>query len=180
MGSHGSGTRAKDDLAATAEVQAILEALRRIVQVLRVTSRTAERRHGVSAAQLFVLHVLALDGSVSVNGLAQRTLTHQSSVSVVVARLAAAGLVRRSRSRSDRRRIEVTLTERGRSVLRRVPEPAQAHLFAALSSMPAAERRALAHGLGTLVQGMGISDGVAEMFFEDHPGAGSPRRARRP
>jgi len=55
------------------------------VQALRVSSRAAERDVGLSAAQLFVLDRLAgADQALCVNELAQRTLTHQSSVSVVV------------------------------------------------------------------------------------------------
>lgn len=163
---------------ATAEIQAIVEALRRIVQALRVTARTAERRHAISAAQIFVLHLLEQQGPASVNELAERSFTHQSSVSVVVARLAAAGLVARQQSAEDRRRAVVAIAPRGRSLLRRIPEPAQARLFAALARIRPAERRALANGLAVLVREMGIDEGTAGMFFEERS-ARRPARARR-
>jgi DNA-binding MarR family transcriptional regulator len=162
-----------------ADTRAVLEALRRLVQALRVTARDAESRHGVSAAQLFILHLLEQDGPASVNDLAGRSFTHQSSVSVVVTRLAAAGLVVRTRSASDARRAEVALTARGRALLRRVPEPAQARLLSALAGVAPAERRALARGLGALVREMGVADGVAGMFFEDGAGRGGARREVR-
>jgi len=161
--------------ATAAETRIVLEALRRVVQALRVTARDAELRHGVSAAQLFVLHLLARDGPASVNELAERSFTHQSSVSVVIARLAAAGLVARDRSTEDRRRAVVALTSSGRALLRRVPEPAQTRLVAALASVTATERSALARGLEALVREMGIADGRTGMFFEE---VTTRRRAR--
>ena len=152
--------RAADD------TRAVLEGLRRVVQALRVTARDAEQRHGLSAAQLFVLHLLERDGPASVNALAARSFTHQSSVSVVVTRLADAGYVERRRAEDDARRAEVALTARGRALLRRVPEPAQSQLVSALARVAPVERRALARGLVALVREMGIADGAAGMFFE--------------
>jgi DNA-binding MarR family transcriptional regulator len=160
------------------ETRVVLEALRGVVQALRSTARAAERRHGLSAAQLFVLHLLERDGPASVNELAQRSFTHQSSVSVVVSRLAQAGLIVRDRSTADRRRASVSLTARGRAAVRRAPEPAQARLVVALERMTPARRRALARGLAALVRGMGVAGETAGMFFEDGAGRRSAAASR--
>jgi DNA-binding MarR family transcriptional regulator len=157
------------------ETRAVLEALRRVVQALRVTARDAELRHGISAAQLFVLHLLAGDGPASVSELAERSFTHQSSVSVVITRLATAGLVARGRSSDDRRRAVIALTPKGRGLLRRVPEPAQTRLVTAVARVSAGERRALARGLVALVREMGIAAGLADMFFEETAARGQVR-----
>ena len=69
------------------EVQAVLDGVRRIVHALRASSRRAEQDYGLSGAQLFVLQRLADAPALSVNELAARTHTHQSSVSTVVAKL---------------------------------------------------------------------------------------------
>jgi hypothetical protein len=82
----GSNTIREDD------TQKALDALRRIVQVLRESSRWAERHVGLSGAQLFVLQTLGEAPAASVNDLAGRTHTHQSTVSMVVARLVERGL----------------------------------------------------------------------------------------
>jgi len=112
------------------DVTTALDAIRRIVQALRVSARSAERRLGVSGAQLFVLHALADEPARSLNDLAARTYTHQSSVSVVVDRLAKRRLISRSRSPQDGRRIVLELTPSGRSLLRASPEVAQIRLEA--------------------------------------------------
>jgi MarR family transcriptional regulator, lower aerobic nicotinate degradation pathway regulator len=152
--------------AAEADVQAALDGIRRLVRVLRLSDRQSEREAGVSAAQLFVLQKLAEGPAPSVNDLAERTLTHQSSVSVVVGRLVERGLVVRSPSRQDGRRREPRLTLTGRALLRRSPRPAQLRLIRALRALGPAETRALARLLGRLVAGMGAASQPAAMFFE--------------
>jgi DNA-binding MarR family transcriptional regulator len=153
-----------------------MDAIRRIVRALRETSRAAEQRFGLSAAQLFVLHQLDGRGAQTIGELAAATATHQSSVSVVVQRLVDAGLVKRTTSSSDRRRRQVALTPRGKKLLGRVPDLAQERLLAGLAALPPAELRQLADHLTALVAAMGAEGEPATMFFED----GAPPRARSP
>ena len=155
-----------------------LDALRRIVQSLRISARAAERLHGISGAQLFVLQLLAEDGPHSVGSLATRTYTHQSSVSVVVSRLAARGLVVRRDGADDARRTEVALTARGRMLLRRAPEAAQTRLITGLQRLTANERRMLANGLAALVLAMGARSEAQALFFEE-PNRAKVRAKRR-
>jgi DNA-binding MarR family transcriptional regulator len=147
----------------------VLQAIRRMVHALHVASRAAERDYGLSAAQLFVLQKLAENRAISLNDLAARTLTHQSSVSVVVQRLVARGLVHRAVAGEDRRRIVLSLTARGRAIARRLPEAAQHRLIAAVQRLPASQRRDLARLLERVAD---TAAGRLEppLFFEDaHP-----------
>ena len=102
----------------------ILDSIRRIVQLLRESSREAEAL-GLSGAQLFVLRTAADSPGLSVGALAERTRTHQSSVSVVVARLVEQGLLERSTAPDDSRRAEVRLTPEGLQRIRSAPATAQ-------------------------------------------------------
>jgi len=151
----------------SAEVRAVLEAIRHIVRVLRVASRAAEKRVGLSGAQLFVLQVLADRDTLSLGELAERTFTHQSSVSVVVGRLVERGLVRRRRSTADARRLEVTLTPAGRVLAARAPAAVQGRLISGLERLDPEDRRVLARTLGSLLVEMGIGEEAATMFFEE-------------
>jgi DNA-binding MarR family transcriptional regulator len=157
------------------ETSRILDDLRRIVRVLRESSRTAERELGVSGAQLFALKVVAQVPSLSLGEVAVRTRTHQSTVSVVVKRLVAAGLVRKVADDDDARRVVLQVTERGRALLRRAPEAGQERLLAGLARLPQARRTALAAHLGELAIAMGLEGEPAPMFFEDAPRRRSPR-----
>jgi DNA-binding MarR family transcriptional regulator len=160
---------------AAQEVQSALDSIRRLVQFLRLSARAAERA-GLSAAQLFVLHELAEGPALSVNDLAARTLTHQSSVSVVLRRLAARQLVTRRRAGDDGRRVEVTLTVRGRAAVQRFPETSQERLIAGLGHLASPHRRGLARGLSALLTTLEIPAAEpAAMFFEEP--AGRSRRS---
>jgi DNA-binding MarR family transcriptional regulator len=159
------------------EVTAILDDLRRIVQVLREASRDAERHLGVTGAQLFVLKALLETPRLSLNELAERTHTHQSTVSVVAKRLVDRGLVTRSVSPHDGRRIELSLTVRGRRLLARSPLAAQDQLIAGVDALGPAERRGLAVALRRLAEAMRVGDEAPVMFFEEElRGAPHPRQ----
>lgn len=167
------------------DVRASLDAFRRIVQALRTSSRHVERHVGLSSAQLFALQQLALMPGASVNDLAARTFTHQSSVSVVVRRLVEQRLVAKMTAQDDRRRLRLALTEHGRAVLRRSPSPVQEQLIAGIASLPDAQRQMLAESLAEIAHMMSNGQrGPAPMLFEDHAPTGNgsrrPRRGRAP
>jgi DNA-binding MarR family transcriptional regulator len=147
--------------------QRILDSIRRIVRALRVASRRAESRFGLSGAQLFVLQALRDGSSLTINELAERTYTHQSSVSTVVTNLEEAGLISRTRSRTDLRRIEVRITAKGKKILRMRIELGQSRLVAGIAKLPNRERALLAALLERLVKESGFSDLPARMFFEE-------------
>lgn len=152
-----------------AEVREVLNSLRRIVRSLRVASRAAEQRVGLSGAQLFVLSCLSRYSPCSVNELAARSATDQSSVSVVVSRLVTLGHVRRVTSKTDRRRVELSLTRSGRALLLSAPEAAQDRLISALSQLKKSELGSLSRLLGKLVEGAEVSEQVPSLFFEEGP-----------
>jgi DNA-binding MarR family transcriptional regulator len=144
-----------------------LSALRQIVHSLHRASRSAERVHGVSGAQLFVLQLLADAPANSLNALAERTLTHQSSVSVVVSRLVGRGLVERKRSPDDGRRVELSLSPAGQALLAQAPAAMQLRLLESLRAMPKRDLRTLAGLLTDLVQTMGAGSESTGLMFED-------------
>jgi len=149
---------------ATAESD-VLSGVRRLERGLRLAARDAERATGLSAAQLFLLEKLSDAEASSIADLAARTHTDRSSVSVVVDRLAAAGLVKRSPSPEDRRRSETRITARGRAVLARAPLSPTAALVGALRGMAASKVRQLASVLAVLNEELGYTE--ATMLFED-------------
>jgi DNA-binding MarR family transcriptional regulator len=130
-------------------------------------------------AQLFVLNRLAEGKAMSLNELAARTLTHQSSVSVVVQRLIASGLVDSQVSQFDKRRVELRITEKGRRVLAKAPTAAQDRMIDALKKMPADRRKQLADGLNELVDLAGLARPFPGLFMEeDAAGIGAHRAGK--
>jgi DNA-binding MarR family transcriptional regulator len=167
---------------AAEETRVVLDSIRRLVQGLRVAARGAESELGLSGAQLFVLQKLGEEPRMSVNDLAERTFTHQSSVSVVVQRLVDKGLVRRDASEADRRRVELSLTPAGRKLLSRSPLASQERMIGAVTAMPPAARRQLAQRLAELVAAMGLDGEPVAMLFEGEtkkPEGKATKRAAR-
>jgi DNA-binding MarR family transcriptional regulator len=167
---HRAGKGAKAD--GTDDLRTALDAFRRIVQTLRTSARDVERRGRISGAQLFALQQLAASPGASVNELAARTFTHQSSVSVVVQRLVDRRLVAKVSGPNDKRRAHLAVTSEGAAVLRRSPDPVQARLVAAIEALSAPRRRMLAEMLSEIARTMNAPE-RAGMFFED-----GARRAR--
>jgi len=158
-------TRNETDVAE--QSREVLDAIRRLVQVIRRSAQAAERRVGLSAAQLFVLRKLAEVQILSVGELAIRTATSQSSVSEVVQRLVTAGLVQRQRSARDGRSVELSLSDAGRALVDKAPQAIQDHILEGLSRMPGRDRAELARLINNLLQETGIAQGPAKMLFEE-------------
>src|SRR3954468_712066 len=114
------------------DISRSMDAIRAIVRALRINTRAIELEIGISLAQLFVLQQVAQRPATSLNDLAERTATHQSSVSVVVRRLVDRGLVTRRADTADKRRVQIELTAAGEKLLTGAPETIQTRLMASL------------------------------------------------
>ncbi|MFL5574524.1 MAG: MarR family winged helix-turn-helix transcriptional regulator [Gemmatimonadaceae bacterium] len=154
-----------------------MNAVRRLVRALRVSSRAVERDVGISGAQLFVLRQLAASPGQSLTELVERTLTHQSTVSEVVARLVDRGLVRRRTAADDGRRHELALTARGRALLRAAPATVQSDLMDGFARLDPAQRRAVAAGLEAWLAAAGLAEVPPTLFFERSERGAKGRKA---
>jgi DNA-binding MarR family transcriptional regulator len=156
-----------------------MDALRRLVRALHVSTHALERDFGISAAQLFVLRQLAVTPRSSLGEVAARARTSQSSASEVVTTLAKRGLVARGRASEDRRRAALTLTAKGRAILERAPTTVQEQLLAGFERLDALRRRALLDGLESWLAESGLADVPSTMFFESSGAKGRGRAERR-
>lgn len=161
MASHTKTSRAD------ADGKRILNSIRQLVRALRLYDRESQTKHGISAAQTFVLHVLNDEEGLSLNDVAERTATDQSSASVVVQRLVDAGLVSRTPRKDDRRHVELRLTPRGRTVVKKAPPPAQQRILQTVSDLSARDRKAFAETFETFVETMGVRGPKTPMLFEE-------------
>jgi DNA-binding MarR family transcriptional regulator len=144
-----------------------MNALRSVVRALRVNTRAIELKMGMSLAQLFVLQQLADRPSDSLNDLAERTATHQSSVSVVVRRLVERGLVVRTPSAADKRRIEIDVTPAGRALLAEAPMTIQTQLIAGLGQLPMSQQTQLADLFEMWLRAAGVDLTTPPMIGEE-------------
>ena len=148
------------------DVRRVFDALRWIVRALRLAQTSRHGGAGLSAAQVFVLHVLKEHGPLSVVELADRTATDPSSVSVVVRKLNGRGLVGKRTSSTDRRKLNVALTQPGARAAAAVPVPLQQVLLERLAQLTPEQVATLAGLLERVAAPVGEA-APAPMFFQD-------------
>ncbi len=93
----------------------VLTAIRRITRAIDLHSHRLVRHHGLTGPQSLLLQRLEPRGEASIGELAGLLSLSQPTVSGIVDRLEKRGLVRRERSRFDRRRVMVQITGAGRA-----------------------------------------------------------------
>lgn len=158
----------------------IMNHFRRIVHALRSSHRAAGNLN-LTGAQLFVLNVVG-DAArpLSISEIAERTETDQSTVSVVASRMVERGLLIRKQSTSDTRRVELTLSARGRALKKKAPATVgQQRLAASMEALSARDARELLRILDRVVADMQIAEEPAEMLFSDERPAARRRSAKR-
>jgi homoprotocatechuate degradation regulator HpaR len=109
------------------------------MQLLRARGAVMERfrphlrKQGLTDQQGRILRVLAEAGRLEMSELAARTCIHPASLSRIVPRLHRKGIVRRAKIDADARRVLVSITARGRTVVEPVIRESE-RIYAALAA----------------------------------------------
>jgi DNA-binding MarR family transcriptional regulator len=128
----------KQDLDAMAVADSLRPTLLRLARELR-----RERIAGVSPHQVGLLAAIKYAPGVTVGELATSERVSTAAMSKRVTRLQRDGLVARTKSESDRRRVGLTLTDDGQRTLRRVRSRRTAWLASRLSALSPADLAAV-------------------------------------
>ena len=130
------------------EILALFRSLRR--GMLR-GARSELRRSGLTGAQLHVVSLLGTRGPLTLSELSGELQLGHSTVSGIVDRLQARGVVRRQQDPSDRRYTRVALTD---ELTRKVPSLVASgpgtRMISALAAAPPRERQTMRDGLALL------------------------------
>ena len=149
------------------DVEAVVGGLRRVVRALEIYSRDVQQRFGLTGPQLWAVKTQQRAGALPVSGLADALAVHQTSASILVARLEQRGLVRRARSPADRRVVLLSLTAAGERLAARAPEAAQGRLLHGLRRLRPSEVRSLRRAVDRIVALMEAEDVRATFFFAE-------------
>ncbi|MCR8547379.1 MarR family transcriptional regulator [Salipiger sp. P9] len=103
-----------------------LIALRRILRATELYERDLATAAGVSPATLRVMQIVQMKGgSATPKALATQMGVSQATITGLVDKLVKSGMAHRAQSETDRRQINVLLTEAGRRTLARAPDALQ-------------------------------------------------------
>ena len=113
--------------------------LRTTVSTLMRAAETAMRPHGLTSVQWAPLMIISRGGNPTAASLARDLNTDTGAMTRMLDRLEAKGLLQRTRSSTDRRVVELTLTEQGRALTTLIPHHLAAVYNAGLAGFTAEE-----------------------------------------
>jgi len=138
------------------EIADVLDNLRRVFKVVHRYSKRAEKVGGMTGPQVWAMKVLAESAPIRVTDLARRMYLHPSTVVGILDRLEQHAQVTRTRSEKDHRVVTVSLTEKGRETVSKVPQIAQGLLLKGLKDLSDGDLQTTSEGLRRLVEILGV------------------------
>lgn len=121
------------------QAQRILGSLRRILHTVDRNNQRICKTVGLTTAQLTCLRELSSAGELAIGELAKRVGSSGTTLTGVIDRMEAKGLVQRTRSPRDRRSVRLTLTEKGRASLSELPIATLDPFFESLKALSDAD-----------------------------------------
>ncbi|MDH2433233.1 MarR family transcriptional regulator [Pokkaliibacter sp. MBI-7] len=146
----------------------VLITLRRIIQAIDIHSRSLKKKSGLTTPQLLIMQAISKLGVVPIRALATQVNLSQATVTTIIDRLEAHGLVSRERSQEDKRKVHALLTDKGRQLLEQAPEPMQAHFVSRFKELPEWEKGMLVASLQRLADLMDAPD-ADDTFLTEEP-----------
>jgi DNA-binding MarR family transcriptional regulator len=154
----------------------IVDNIRRVFQAVNEYSKRAEKETGLTGPQLWAIKVIAEAGPIKVSELARRMYLHPATVVGILDRLEGRGLVERSRSKEDRRVVEIDLTEQGKDLVLQAPVVAQGILVNGLETLSDEDLLRIAESLDQLVNILGAQEIPPQLLLS--PEVNLPREVK--
>ncbi len=101
--------------------QEVLSLLRRIIRAIDLHSKQLEKTFGLTGPQLVVMRTISVHRDITVGGVARQVSLSQATVTNIIDRLETRGLVQRLRSSQDKRKVTVSITDKGQALLDQKP-----------------------------------------------------------
>ncbi len=139
----GAGTTGEHPRVQSAEIDAVLAAARVLVDVVAASIADVE----VTLPQFRILLMVATQGPLNLSAVAEGLDVHPSNATRACDRLVGDGLLDRREPESDRRHVEITLTDDGQRLVDSVMRRRRRAVAGVLSRMPTASRVALGPAL---------------------------------
>lgn len=140
----------------------VLRRFRIIFNAVRTHFRQIEKHIGIGGTQLWALSLIHAHPGIGVGELAQSMDIHQSTASNLVKALVEQGLVKTSRSTTDRRAVALTLMPEALRLINKAPGPFAGVLPDALANLDAQTLGRLDEDLARLITLLGADDKAAQ------------------
>ena len=138
--------------------QQIVAALRRIMRAVELHSRQLVEAIGLTGPQLATLQDASRLQPTSPSVIARAVHLSQATVTGILQRLESRGLIERTRSETDRRSVQITVTTAGEDLLKNAPSLLQDHFREKLENLDEWERLLILSTLDRVATLMGAED----------------------
>jgi DNA-binding MarR family transcriptional regulator len=128
----------------------VLVELRRIIRAAQISAQQLAREAGLTTSQIVVLDLLKSNGRMTPSQIAKAITLTQATITILLDRLQALGLVQRQRGEQDRRTVHVRLTEQGEQRLAHAPQSLQHQFIERFSRLEKWEKTAILASLQRL------------------------------
>ncbi|WP_243391522.1 MarR family winged helix-turn-helix transcriptional regulator [Pseudohalioglobus lutimaris] len=108
-------------------LEQVLMSLRRVIRATDMHSKHLAKISGLTAPQILLLQAIRKLEGATVGQLAREVSLSQATVCSILDRLERKGYLERERSKVDKRKVHVQLTDSGIEILRDAPLPLQEH-----------------------------------------------------
>jgi DNA-binding MarR family transcriptional regulator len=146
--------------------ESILRSLRRILRGIALYNKHLASLYDVTGPQLVCLRYLSLLGPTTPSRLAAATSLSKATITGIVDRLERRGLVSRDRSVTDKRKVNLQLTEKGKELVFTAPLPLQERFAHNLAVLPKSRQGEIDRTLHRIVQMMEVKDIDAAPILE--------------
>ncbi len=136
----------------------VLVALRRIIRAIDLHSKKLMQTTGLSGPQLLVLKAVLRHGHAPVGAVAREISVSPGTVTALVDRLEAKGLVLRSRSDEDRRKVKIALTPQGMRTVSDAPTLLQEHFIQSFRGLKGWEQTLIVSAFERVAEMMDAQD----------------------
>lgn len=136
----------------------VLISLRRLIRSIDLHSRYLSKHFGLTGPQLVILRELARNGGMSSGAVAASVSLSQATVTGITDRLEKRGLLTKTKSEIDRRRVVIQPTDACRELLAKAPPPIQESFINQFDTLQGWEQSMILSALQRLVQMVDAED----------------------
>ncbi|WP_459917886.1 MarR family winged helix-turn-helix transcriptional regulator [Desulfocicer niacini] len=136
----------------------LLVALRKIIQAIDQHSTQLKKKFGLTGPQLIILQTVVENEMMSVTQLSKNVSLSQATVTNITKRLENQGYLERNKNTTDKRRINLMVTEKGKSILEKVPPLLQKQFTSKFSELEDWEQLMIESAFNRVVLMMAAED----------------------
>ncbi|WP_372765811.1 MarR family winged helix-turn-helix transcriptional regulator [Pseudoalteromonas sp.] len=147
----------------------LLVSIRKVIRAIDLHSKQLNKSSGLTGPQLLIMQEIARIKGVTAGAVAKEINLSAATVTNILDRLESRGLIERVRSKEDKRRVSLFLTDIGRTSLIDAPQPLQEHFIQNFCALEQWEQSLLLSSMQRIATMMDASDLDAAPMLEIAP-----------